>query len=82
MSGKRLLSTPSVASLLVAPVSGGQLVTTANTALAYCPSETGGRRGSLEEAVNLLLYPLRVALPQCDAGPGGSEAEGVDSFHF
>ena len=31
-----------------------------------------GRRGSLEEAVNLLLYPLRVALPQCDAGQGDS----------
>ena len=23
-----------------------------------CPPETGGRRGSLEEALNVLLYPL------------------------
>ena len=41
MSGKRLLSTPSVAPLLVAPVSGGQSVTTANTAPANSPPETG-----------------------------------------
>ena len=50
--GAESLSTPSPPVGVLAPVSGGESVTTASTAPANCPPETGGTRSVATEGVD------------------------------
>lgn len=50
--------------------------------LSNCPSETGSEEGLSEEALNVLPYPLRGALPSATLDPEGAHrAEGGDKNH-
>ena len=76
-----VISTPSVASLLVHPVSGGQFAGAVLAVVTDSSPETGAS-WTEEEALNVLLCPSEGSNSHCDARTLSQSDRGVDKTDF